>query len=103
MRSEQSDSLTIRIAAADDAPAVGLLAGLDSVPALAGDVLLAELGGAPLAAISLTSGAVAADPFQLSSDAVRLLRLRRYQLLHQGADVAPAQSLLRRLVPGTAR
>ena len=44
-----------------------------------------------------------ADPFEHTEDAVRMLSLRRYQLMRQGADVAPARSLLRRLVPTAAR
>jgi hypothetical protein len=32
-----------------------------------------------------------------------VLRLRRYQLLNQGADMAPVRSLLRRLVATPAR
>jgi hypothetical protein len=97
------ESLTIRLARPDDARALHRLAELDSARPLPGRVLLAELGGAPLAAVSLESGAATADPFQHSADAVRLLSLRRYQLLRQGGDVAPARSLLRRLVPNPAR
>jgi hypothetical protein len=47
--------------------------------------------------------AAIADPFENTADAVRLLSLRRYQLLRQGGDVAPARSLLRQLVPSPAR
>jgi len=92
-------SLTIRVAMPDDAPVLRRLAELDSVRPLTGRVLLAELGGVPLAAVSLETGAVTADPFQHSADAVRLLMLRRCQLMGQGADVAPQRSLLRRLIP----
>ena len=95
--------VTIRTATRGDADALHRLAALDSAPPLAGRVLLAEAGGVPLAAVSLESGTVTADPFQHSADAVRLLRLRRYLVLRQGSDVAPARSLLRRLVPSVAR
>ena len=95
----QERSLTIRLAAPDDARAVRRLAALDSARAPRGNVLLAETDGVPVAAISLYTGAVVADPFQHSSEAVRLLRLRRYQLLRQGGDAGPARQLLRRLVP----
>lgn len=94
--------LTIRLAAAEDEVALLRLVGLASAPPLAGRVLLAELDGEPVAAVSLASGAVAADPFQPSDDAVRMLMLRRHQLLRQGGDVAPGRQLLRRLVPGPA-
>jgi hypothetical protein len=92
-------SVTIRLATPEDALALRRLAELDSSAPLAGSVLLAEQDGLPIAAVALATGAVTADPFEHSAHAVRLLRLRRYQLLRQGADVAPARSLLRRLVP----
>lgn len=79
------------------------LAELDSAAPLAGDVLLAELDDLPVAAVSLATGRVTADAFQHSADAGRVLMLRRYQILRQGSDVAPARSLLRRLVPSPAR
>jgi hypothetical protein len=95
--------LTIRVATAEDGHALRRLAALDSAAPLAGRVLLAELDGAPLAAVSLEHGTVAADPFQPTGHAVRVLMLRRYQLMRQGGDVAPARSLLRRLIPTPAR
>jgi hypothetical protein len=94
--------LTIRVAVPADARTLRRLAELDSAPALPGPVLLAEQAGHGVAAMSLETGAANADPFQPSADAVRMLRLRRYQLMRQGADVAPAQLLLRRLAAGPA-
>ena len=98
----QDMPLTIRLAQPRDDETLRRLAGLDSATPLAGRVLLAESGGSPVAAVSLETGAVTADPFQHTQDAVRTLRLRRYQLLRQGGDVAPARSLLRRLAHGLA-
>jgi hypothetical protein len=98
-----SRDLTIRVAAQADAPALRRLAELDSAPALPAPVLVAEQAGQAVAAVSLETGAANADPFQPSADAVRMLRLRRYQLVRQGADVAPAQLLLRRLAARPAR
>jgi hypothetical protein len=95
-------SLTIRVAAPGDAAILRRLGALDSAWPLRGHVLLAESDGTPLAAISLQTGRVTADPFQRTAAAVHLLRLRRYQLLRQGGDVAPARRLLRRLVPNPA-
>ena len=100
---ELEQPFTVRVAHPGDALALRRLAQLDSAPSLSGDVLVAELGDAPLAAISLTTGAVIADPFERSGDAARHLRRRRYQLLRQGGDVGPARQLLRRLVPHAAR
>jgi hypothetical protein len=95
--------LTIRLAGQADTCVLRRLAALDSAHTLRGHVLLAQTDNAPVAAISLTTGRVTADPFQHSADAVRLLRLRRYQLLRQSGDAAPARQLLRRLVPNPGR
>jgi hypothetical protein len=96
------DSLTIRVAQPRDDVTLQRLAALDSAPPLSGRVLLAETAFRPVAAISLTTGAVTADPFQYTEGAVRVLRLRRYQLMRQGGDMAPVRSLLRRFAPGAA-
>ena len=92
--------VTIRVASEEDAAALRRLAELDSAPVPTGRVLLAEQDGQAVAAISLGTGSVVADPFQRSVEAVSLLRLRRYQLLRQGGDAGPARSVLRRLLPG---
>jgi hypothetical protein len=95
-------SLTIRVAGARDDAALHRLVRLDSAKPLTGTVLIAASDDGPLAAVSLETGAVTADPFQYTEAAVRVLRLRRYQLLRQGGDVAPARLLLRRFAPGAA-
>jgi hypothetical protein len=91
--------ITIRQARPEDDEVLRRLAVLDSAPLLTGRVLLAEQGHEAVAAIALGTGAVVADPFRPSAQAAHLLRLRRYQLLRQSGDVAPARSLLRRLLP----
>jgi hypothetical protein len=93
-----SDSLTIRIASPEDAPTLKWLADIDSAAPLKGRVMLAELDGSALAAISLDTGSVTANPFKRTAAIVSHLRMRRYQVMRQGGDVAPAASLLRRLV-----
>jgi hypothetical protein len=95
--------ITIRAAGSTDAETLRRLAGLDSAPGLPGRVLLAEQDGEAVAAVSLETGTANANPFRPTAEAVRLLMQRRYQLMRQGADVAPARSLLRRLVAGSAR
>lgn len=92
--------MTIRAVTPRDASALRRIVALESLP-LRGHALMAERGGVALAAIALTSGSVLADSRHATGDAVRLLRLRRYQLLRQGGDVAPAWSLLRRLAPAS--
>lgn len=66
-------------------------------------MLLAEREGVPIAAIGLTTGAVVADPFTPTADAVSSLRERRYRLLRQGGDVGGRRGLLRRLAPQPVR
>jgi hypothetical protein len=87
--------LTIRLALPDEGRVVERLAQLDSAPRLTGRVLLAEADRVPVAAISLETGAVVADPFEPTAYAVRVLRLRRYQLTRQGGR-RPIGALLRR-------
>lgn len=95
--------LTIRMAAEHDARALRRLAGLDSSRPLAGRVLLAEVDGATVAAVSLETGKVTADPFLHTADAVRMLLLRREQLAQARADGPPAPPRLRRLTPAAVR
>jgi hypothetical protein len=96
-----SPNLTIRMATTRDAGPLRRLADLDSAKPLAGRVLLAESDTVPVAAVALETGSVIADPFLHSADAVRMLMLRRYQILRQGGGVATAPQRLRRLVPNS--
>jgi hypothetical protein len=93
--------LTVRAASRHELDVLSRLAGLDRRASYRGHALLAERGGIAIAAIALTSGSVLTDRRHVTGDAVRLLRLRRYQLLRQGGDVGPARSLLRRLAPAS--
>ena len=102
-RKQPGEPVTIRAAGPDDVDTLRRVAELDSARPLTGHVLLAEHHGEPLAAISLGAGSVVADPFRRSTDAVHLLRLRRYQVLRQGGDNGAARSLLRRVLPDGAR
>ena len=66
--------LTLRIASADDAPAVRRLAQLDSSRSPSGRVLLAVVGSEPVAALGVETGTVVADPFRHTADLVAVLR-----------------------------
>jgi hypothetical protein len=90
-------SVTIRMAAADDAATLARLAALDSAPALAGGVLVAEVGEELWAAVSLADSAAIADPFRPSGELLALLVERARQL-----DVA-AGAPRRRRRPFAAR
>lgn len=75
------DAVTIRRARPDDEAALRRLAGLDSTRVPDGPVLMAEIEGEPVAAISILSGESVADPFLRTLELRRLLELRASQLL----------------------
>ena len=72
--------LTIRPARPEDERRLRDLAALDSARPLAGDALLAERDGRPIAAVELQTGRGVADPFVPSASVIDLLRVRRAQL-----------------------
>jgi hypothetical protein len=74
------ERLTLRLADAQDGRAVHRLEALDDTTPLAGRILLALRGSEAVAALSLTDGHVAANPFVPTQDAVALLRMRAEHL-----------------------
>jgi hypothetical protein len=72
--------VVIRLATERDRRALERLAQLDSARPPADEVLLGEVLGRPVAALSLRDGDVIADPFLPTSHIVELLRLRASQL-----------------------
>jgi hypothetical protein len=56
-------AVTIRRAGSDDEDALRRLADLDSTRVPEGPLLMAEIAGVPVAAISIASGESVADPF----------------------------------------
>ena len=79
MTTQLNSTITIRrydLAEADQA-ALAKLASLDSRAALDGHVLGAEVEGRLLAAISMETGEVIADPFSRTSEMRAMLKLRR--------------------------
>lgn len=77
---QSGDRITIRPAAAADAPSLSDLAGLADRPLPPAPLLLAEVDGQLVAARSLSAGDVIADPFRLNGDVLSLLQLRAAQL-----------------------
>jgi hypothetical protein len=75
-------AVTIRYAGAADAVAVSGLAELDGAAIAGPEILVAEVGGAIVAALAVTSGVVVADPFRRTCAAVDLMRMRAEQLGH---------------------
>jgi hypothetical protein len=67
--------LTIRHATAADFPALERLAALDSRRIPSGELFVAEAEGRLLAATSLDTGAIIADPFEYTASIIELLRV----------------------------
>jgi hypothetical protein len=82
MTNELKTSMTIRRLDVDgaDRAALARLAQLDTRQTLEGAVLGAEVEGRLLAAISIETGEVIADPFSRTSELRSLLKLRVDQL-----------------------
>jgi hypothetical protein len=78
--------VTIRHAASADFASLERLAALDSQRIPRGELFVAEVGGRLLAATSIDTGAVIADPFERTADLVALLRV-------QAAAARPAAAL----------
>ena len=78
--------VTIRHAAAGDMKALERLAALDSRRVPSGELFVAEVGGRLLAATSIDTGAVIADPFEHTAALVELLQI-------QASAVRPAAAL----------
>jgi hypothetical protein len=75
-----TDPVLMRRAQVADAARIRELARLDDKRLPAGPFLVAEVSGEIVAAVSLSSGTVVADPFRFTGDAVEILRLRAAQV-----------------------
>src|SRR4051794_26075198 len=74
------DALLVRRATAGDVGRIRTLALLDDRRLSDGPFILAELAGEAVAAMSLASGQIVADPFRRTRDAEDLLRMRVAQI-----------------------
>jgi hypothetical protein len=74
--------IALRPAGPDEAEQLERLAALDSARPLAGESLVAVVDGKLVAAISLASGRVIADPLAPTAEARALLHTRAAQLAH---------------------
>jgi hypothetical protein len=75
-----TEPVLMRRASQADAARIRELARLENSRVPAGPFLVAELADHVVAALSLTSGAVVADPFRLTADVVAMLELRGSQV-----------------------
>jgi hypothetical protein len=79
--------LTLRHVNAGDEAALIRLAALDSSRVPSGELLVAELDGALVAALSVDTGAVIADPFEHTATVVDSLRIQARH--HTPRAIAP--------------
>ncbi len=87
-------TMTIRRARTEDAPTLHTLELLDDHDLPAGQALVAEEDGEPIAAVHVATGTAVADPFRRTTAPVALLRLRAAQLRGEDSPV-PALRRLR--------
>jgi hypothetical protein len=98
-----ANAYNIRQASDDDWPSLNRLAGLDSQRGLTGPALVAEIGGDPAAAISLTDGRVIADPFQHTAVARQLLHMRVRALHAHSRTPSLTERIRKAMAPFRAR
>ena len=92
---DAAGELLIRVARADDRPALDDLAARDSRPRLQGDALIAELDGIIVAALSLKDGQLIADPWKRTAVIGDHLRLRASSITAATVPAGPLKRLLR--------
>jgi hypothetical protein len=92
----------IRMAADDDALTLRRIAKLDSREPLTGPILVGEIAGTPVAAISLTDDRVIADPF-IPTDHLRIALRARAKGLRAFERTPSLGDRLRAGVPVVAR
>jgi hypothetical protein len=91
-----ANNYVIRLATDADAEVLGRLAALDAQPPLEGAILVGELHGEPVAALSLADDRAVADPFQPTAHLLASMRVRARGL--QAVEHMP--SLRDRLLAG---
>ena len=85
-----TEAVLIRRATAADSAGIRTLALLDDKRMPAGPFLVGEIDGELVAARSLATDAVIADPFRLTSDIVAMLRVRGDQVARRASRTAAA-------------
>jgi hypothetical protein len=90
--------LTIRHATAGDFPALERLAALDSHRIPSGELFVGEIDGRLLAAMSIDTGSVIADPFEHTASIVDVLRVQSRAV----RPAAPRPAVVEELLPEAA-
>ena len=94
--------LTIRHAAAHDMKPLQRLAALDSRRVPSGELFVAEVDGRLLAATSIDTGAVIADPFEHTAAIVDLLQIHARAVRPAAALPAVVEQRVEELLPEAA-
>lgn len=84
-----TESVMLRLGRAQDADALVRLAALQQRPASTGRHVVAEVGGAIVAALPLRGGTAFVDPFRRTAHLIPLLELRAQQLTGSGPPRRP--------------
>jgi len=101
-RRADTAAITIRHAAADDMKSLERLAALDSRRVPSGELLVAEVDGRLLAATSIDTGAVIADPFEHTAAIVELLQIQARAARPAAALPALVDQRVEELLPDAA-
>ena len=101
-RRDDTAPVTIRHAAADDMKSLERLAALDSRRVPSGELFVAEVDGRLLAATSIDTGAVIADPFEHTASIVELLQIQASAARPAAALPAAVDQRVEELLPEAA-
>jgi hypothetical protein len=101
-RRNETAAITIRHAAADDMKSLERLAALDSRRVPSGELFVAEVDGRLLAATSIDTGAVIADPFEHTAAIVELLQIQARTARPAAALPAAVEQRVEELLPEAA-
>jgi hypothetical protein len=101
-RRADTAAITIRHAAAGDMKSLERLAALDSRRVPSGELFVAEVGGQLLAATSIDTGAVIADPFEHTAAIVELLQIKARGARPSAALPAAVDQRIEELLPEAA-
>jgi hypothetical protein len=101
-RRTETAAITIRHAAADDMKSLERLAALDSRRVPSGELFVAEVDGQLLAATSIDTGAVIADPFEHTAAIVELLQIQARTARPAAALPAAVDQRVEEMLPEAA-
>ena len=101
-RRTETAAITIRHAATDDMKSLERLAALDSRRVPSGELFVAEVDGRLLAATSIDTGAVIADPFEHTAAIVELLQIQARTARPAAALPAAVEQRVEELLPEAA-